>query len=99
MFIDCKLAGTDLRRVKLKGRTIRGALLDGNLGVDYLRGVTMPWVDVVDSAGALAAALGINVEPTLAIQPFPTGYTQHSAIALVSARNAGLPLALTQASD
>lgn len=64
VFIDCKLAGTDFRRAKLSGCTIRGASLDGILGVDCLRGVTMPWVDVVDSAGALAAALGINVNPT-----------------------------------
>jgi uncharacterized protein YjbI with pentapeptide repeats len=63
-FIDCKLAGTDFRRVKLKACTIRGTSLDGILGVDSLGGVTMPWVDVVDSAGALAAALGINIEPT-----------------------------------
>jgi hypothetical protein len=27
MFIDCKLAGTDFRRVKLKGCTILGASL------------------------------------------------------------------------
>jgi hypothetical protein len=62
-FIDCKLAGTDFRRVKLKSCVILGTSLDGVLGVDSLRGVTMPWVDVVDSAGALAAALGIRIEP------------------------------------
>ncbi len=63
-FIDCKLAGTDFRRAKLKSCVIRGTSLDGILGVDSLWGVSMPWVDVVDSAGALAAALGIRVEPT-----------------------------------
>jgi uncharacterized protein YjbI with pentapeptide repeats len=63
-FIDCKLAGTDFRGVKLKGCAIRGTSLDGILGVDCLRGVAMPWVDVLASAGALAAALGIIVEPT-----------------------------------
>jgi uncharacterized protein YjbI with pentapeptide repeats len=62
-FIDCKLAGTDFRAVKLKGCAIRGTSLDGVVGVDSLRGIAMPWVDVLDSAAALAAALGINVEP------------------------------------
>jgi uncharacterized protein YjbI with pentapeptide repeats len=62
-FIDCKLAGTDFRRAKLKSCVIRGTSLDGILGVDSLRGVTMPWVDVVDSAAALAAALGVSIEP------------------------------------
>jgi uncharacterized protein YjbI with pentapeptide repeats len=62
-FIDCKLAGTDFRGVKPKGCAIRGTSLDGILGVDSLRGVAMPWVDVLDSAAALAAALGIIVEP------------------------------------
>jgi uncharacterized protein YjbI with pentapeptide repeats len=62
-FIDCKLAGTDFRGVKLKGCAMRGTSLDGVLGVDSLRGIAMPWVDVLDSAAALAAALGINVEP------------------------------------
>jgi uncharacterized protein YjbI with pentapeptide repeats len=61
-FIDCKLGGTDLRGVKLKGCTVRGASLDGVLGVDSLRGLTMPWMDILDSAGALAAALDINIE-------------------------------------
>jgi uncharacterized protein YjbI with pentapeptide repeats len=62
-FIDCKLGGSDFRGVKLKGCAIRGTSLDGILGVDCLRGVAMPWVDVLDSAAALAAALGIVVEP------------------------------------
>jgi uncharacterized protein YjbI with pentapeptide repeats len=62
-FIDCKLAGADFRGAKLKGCAIRGTPLAGILGVDCLRGLAMPWVDVLESAGALAAALGISVEP------------------------------------
>lgn len=62
-FIDCKLAGADFRGVKLKGCTIRGTALDGILGIDSLKGVTMPWADVLASAPALAAALGIGIEP------------------------------------
>jgi hypothetical protein len=33
----------------MKGCTIRGTSLDGILGVDCLRGVSMPWGDVLDS--------------------------------------------------
>jgi uncharacterized protein YjbI with pentapeptide repeats len=61
-FVDCRLDGTDFRRANLSGCAIRGASLDGVLGVESLRGIRMPWADVVGSAGALAAALGIVVE-------------------------------------
>ena len=61
-FVDCRLDGTDFRRAKLSGCAIRGASLDSVLGVESLSGVRMPWADVVGSAGALAAALGIVVE-------------------------------------
>ncbi|MBV9193575.1 MAG: pentapeptide repeat-containing protein [Solirubrobacterales bacterium] len=61
-FVDCKLAGVDFRGVKTKACAIRGASLEGILGVNSLRGITMPWPDVLHSAAALAAALGINVE-------------------------------------
>ena len=61
-FIDCRLRGTDFRGATVKACAIRGASLDGVLGVDALRGLRMPWPDLLDSAGALAAALGITVE-------------------------------------
>jgi uncharacterized protein YjbI with pentapeptide repeats len=61
-FVDCRLDGADFRRASTSSCAIRGASLDGVLGVESLRGVRMPWVDVVGSAGALAAALGIVVE-------------------------------------
>ena len=61
-FIDCRLAGADFRGAKLKGCAIRGAALDGVLGIESLRGLRMPWGDLLASAGALAAALGIVVE-------------------------------------
>jgi uncharacterized protein YjbI with pentapeptide repeats len=63
-FIDCRLAGADFRGAKVKTAAIRGASLDGVLGVESLRGVRMPWGDVLASAGALAAAIGITVEPS-----------------------------------
>lgn len=61
-FIDCCLAGTDFRAARLRGCRISGASLEGVLGADSLSGVTMDWVDVLESAGALAAALGIIVD-------------------------------------
>jgi uncharacterized protein YjbI with pentapeptide repeats len=61
-FIACELAGADFRRVELKRSSIRGSSLDGVLGVEYLKGLAMPWSDVLASAGAPATALGITVE-------------------------------------
>jgi uncharacterized protein YjbI with pentapeptide repeats len=63
VFVDCHLEGADFRQAKLAaGCAIRGASLDGVLGVESLRGLRMPWPDMLASAGALAAALGIDVE-------------------------------------
>ena len=61
-FIDCKLAGADFRDARMSSCAIRGASLDGVVGVQSLRGTRMPWPDVLSSAGALAAALGITIE-------------------------------------
>ena len=61
-FVDCRLEGADFRDARLSGCAIRGATLDGVLGVESLRGLRMPWGDVLSSAGALAAALGITIE-------------------------------------
>ncbi len=61
-FISCDLAGVDFRGVELKRCRVRGSSLDGVLGVEYLKGLVMPWPDVLASAGALATAVGITVE-------------------------------------
>lgn len=61
-FVDCRLEGADFRHAKVAACVIRGASLDGVLGVESLRGLRMPWPDVLASAAALAAALGIDVE-------------------------------------
>jgi uncharacterized protein YjbI with pentapeptide repeats len=61
-FVDCRLSGADFRHVTLAGCSIRGASLDGVLGVESLRGLRMRWPDLVASAGALAVALGIDIE-------------------------------------
>lgn len=61
-FIECQLEGADFRDVTLRRCAMRGTALDGIVGVEALRGLTMPWSDVVSSAAALAAALGIKIE-------------------------------------
>ena len=63
-FVNCNLAGADFRGAKIKSCAIRGSSLDGVLGIESLRGLTMPWPDLLESAGALAAAVGIKVEET-----------------------------------
>jgi uncharacterized protein YjbI with pentapeptide repeats len=62
VFVDCRIEGADFRHVTLAGSAIRGASLDGVLGVESMRGLRMPWPNVLASAGALAAALEIDVE-------------------------------------
>lgn len=61
-FVDCRLTGADFRSATLTGCAIRGSSLDGVVGVESLRGLRMPWSDIVASAPALAAALGIAIE-------------------------------------
>ncbi len=61
-FDGCELAGADFRGARCTGCRISGASLDGVLGVEALRGVRMPWADVVASAAALARAVGIQIE-------------------------------------
>jgi uncharacterized protein YjbI with pentapeptide repeats len=61
-FQGCELSGADFRGARLENCTIRASTLDAIIGVDSLRGLTMPWPDLVGSVEALAAALGIVVE-------------------------------------
>jgi uncharacterized protein YjbI with pentapeptide repeats len=61
-FTGCDLTGADFRGARLKDCAIRGSSLDCVVGVESLRGLTMPWGDLVGSVAALAAALGIGVE-------------------------------------
>ena len=61
-FEGCDFTGADFRGACLTGCTIRGSTLNGVVGVGSLRGVTMPWTDLVGSVGALAAALGIATD-------------------------------------
>lgn len=62
VFDGCRLTGADFREARLEDCVIRGTTLDGILGIECLRGVAMPWEDLVGSAAALASTLGIGVE-------------------------------------
>jgi uncharacterized protein YjbI with pentapeptide repeats len=61
-FIDCQIEGADFRGVALQNCLMRGSSLEGVVGIESLRGLTMPWSDLVASTEALAAAAGIAVE-------------------------------------
>ena len=63
VFEGCRLEGADFREARMTDCAIRGSSLDGVLGVGALAGCRMPWSDLMASAGALAAALEIEVEP------------------------------------
>jgi uncharacterized protein YjbI with pentapeptide repeats len=60
-FIDCDLRGTDFREAKMSQCLIRGSTVDELIGVESLRGCSMPLDDIVASAVAFASALGIRV--------------------------------------
>lgn len=61
-FLGCDLTGANFHGARLRNCRMRGASLEGITGIESLRGLTMPWPDLVESTGALAAALGIAVE-------------------------------------
>jgi uncharacterized protein YjbI with pentapeptide repeats len=61
-FEGCDLTGADFRGARLKECAIRGSSLDAVVGVESLRGLTMPWADLIGSVEALATALGIAIE-------------------------------------
>jgi uncharacterized protein YjbI with pentapeptide repeats len=60
-FVDCDLTAADFNRTRFEKCVFRETSLDGVVGIESLRGVSMPWVDVVANAGAFAAALGVRV--------------------------------------
>lgn len=61
-FLGCDLTGADFRGATLRNCLMRGTSLESISGIESLRGLTMPWPDLVASTGALAAGLGISVE-------------------------------------
>jgi uncharacterized protein YjbI with pentapeptide repeats len=60
-FERCDFAGADVRGARFERVTMRGCRLDGMQGIESLRGVSMPWSDIVDAAGVFAGALGVKV--------------------------------------
>lgn len=58
-FDRCDLSLADFSGAEFKRCEMRGCTLERARGVQSLRGVAMPWVDVMAAAGVFAGALGI----------------------------------------
>jgi uncharacterized protein YjbI with pentapeptide repeats len=57
----CRLAGAELRGARFERSVIEGCDLQGLQVTGSLRGITMPWADVIEAAGVFAAALGVKI--------------------------------------
>jgi uncharacterized protein YjbI with pentapeptide repeats len=60
-FVDCDLTEFDVTKASFAGCELRGCTIDGMRAAERLRGVAMPWEDIVASAGTFAAAVGVTV--------------------------------------
>jgi uncharacterized protein YjbI with pentapeptide repeats len=60
-YSSCSLAGASLAGVTFADTELRGCDLTGIGNAERLRGVRMPWADIVQSADVLAAGLGIEI--------------------------------------
>jgi uncharacterized protein YjbI with pentapeptide repeats len=60
-FERCDLTGATLGQMRLQRVELSGCTLRAVRSLSDLRGAVMPWPDLVDNAGELAAALGIGV--------------------------------------
>jgi uncharacterized protein YjbI with pentapeptide repeats len=60
-FAGCDLSGADFRGARTSRSEMRGVTLARVVGVESLRGMTLPWVDIIDNAATWAAALGLRV--------------------------------------
>ena len=60
-FERTNLAGASIEAATFADCELRGCELEGLRGVDRLRGVRMPWPDIVQIAGLLATAAGIEI--------------------------------------
>jgi uncharacterized protein YjbI with pentapeptide repeats len=60
-FTDCVLVGATLAGATFTRSEMRGCDLSGVANPGQLRGVRMPWPDVISAAGELAAAVGIEI--------------------------------------
>jgi uncharacterized protein YjbI with pentapeptide repeats len=60
-FVECDLTEADLMDARFDRCELRGCTIDGVRGAERLRGVAMPWEDIVASVGTFAAAVGVTV--------------------------------------
>lgn len=60
-FVDCDLSETDLTGARFLRTEMHGCTIDGIRSIERLRGVGMRWNDIVASAGAFAAAVGVRL--------------------------------------
>jgi uncharacterized protein YjbI with pentapeptide repeats len=60
-FRRCDLSGADIQGARLGGCSMSGCVLDGLRGVDRLRGVAMPWADILAAAGVFAGEIGVRL--------------------------------------
>jgi uncharacterized protein YjbI with pentapeptide repeats len=60
-FVDCDLSGADLSGARFERCELRGCTLDSIRAAERLRGVAMPWPDILAAAGTFADAIGVRV--------------------------------------
>jgi uncharacterized protein YjbI with pentapeptide repeats len=60
-FRRCDLTGADIAGARLGGCSMEGCTIDGLRGVDRLRGVAMPWPDILAAAGVFAGEIGVRL--------------------------------------
>jgi uncharacterized protein YjbI with pentapeptide repeats len=60
-FRRCDLTGADISGARLGGCSMEGCQIDGLTGVDRLRGVAMPWPDILAAAGVFAGEIGVRL--------------------------------------
>jgi uncharacterized protein YjbI with pentapeptide repeats len=61
VFEDCDLSGVSWSGATFERSEMRGCDLAGSGGLERLRGVRMPWADVIRSANEIARAAGIEI--------------------------------------
>jgi uncharacterized protein YjbI with pentapeptide repeats len=61
VFEDCDLRAANWAGASFSRSELRGCELTGGMSLERLRGVRMPWDDVIRSAGEIAIAAGIEI--------------------------------------
>jgi uncharacterized protein YjbI with pentapeptide repeats len=60
-FRRCDLSGADISGARLKDCSMERCTIEGLSGVDRLRGVAMPWPDILAAAGVFAGEIGVRL--------------------------------------